>query len=418
MSVMTTELKVLFYLKKNQTKPNGLSPVMGRITIGRTMAQFSAKAEADTSKWDARAGRMTGKSNQALEVNRKIDTTNLSINAHYKEILTNRGKVTAEEVKNAFQGIASVQETLLKVFAQHNETYCKRIGVDREAVTYKRYCNAYRHLSEFLQKKYHVRDISFKQLNFAFIQAFDFYLRVEHKMKENTVLRNIIPLRRIVRIAQNKGFISTDPFAEYKPERGKSVHRSLTSEELQAIMPTSFHSYTRNLTRDLFIFACFTGMAYADIKNLTTKELVTTDDGKQWIVASRKKTGTISRIRLLDIPLRLIEKYKEERIGNKLFPMPGYTTVDINLKRIGEICGINKKLTFHMGRHTFASQICLSLGVPIETVSRMLGHKDIHTTQIYAAVSKEKISSDMNKLSQRIDGKYTLIKQESTTNNK
>ncbi|KAA6309215.1 hypothetical protein EZS27_039247, partial [termite gut metagenome] len=190
---MNGNLKVLFYLKKNQAKENGLCSVMGRITIGRTMEQFSAKMEANASKWNTKAGRMTGKSNQALEVNRKIDKINLSINAYYKEILTNRGQVTAEEVKNAFQGIASIQETLLKVFAEHNETYCKRIGIDREEVTCKRYCNAYRHLSEFLQKKYHVRDMSFKQLNFAFIEAYDFHLRVELKMKPNTVLRNIIP---------------------------------------------------------------------------------------------------------------------------------------------------------------------------------------------------------------------------------
>jgi site-specific recombinase XerD len=402
---------VLFYLKKNQAKANGLCPVMGRITIGRTIAQFGAKLEADASGWDAKAGRMIGKSNLALSVNRRIDKINLSIYARYNGILNSKEKVTAEEVKNAFQGIASVQETLLKVFAEHNETCRKRIGVDRVAVTCKRYCNACRHLSNFIWKKYHVDDMSFKQLNFAFIEAFDFYLRVEHRMKPNTVLRSIIPLRKMVRIALNRGYISHDPFAEYKPERGKSEHRSLTGEELQKIMAASFFSLTRNLTRDLFVFSAFTGLAYADIKNLTEKELVTTDDGNRWIVTARKKTGTVSRIRLLDIPLRLIEKYREERIDGKVFPVPGYTTVDINLKRIDEICGINKKLTFHMARHTFASQICLSQGVPIETVSRMLGHKDIHTTQIYAAVSTQKISDDMKALSRRIAGKYTLVKQ-------
>ncbi len=412
---MNENLKVLFYLKKNQTKVSGLSPVMGRITIGRTMAQFSAKIEADASKWNAKAGRMTGKSNHALDVNRKIDKINLSINKHYKELLQNKGQVTAEEVKNAFQGIASVQETLLKIFADHNENYCKRIGIDREETTYKKYCNAYRHLSEFLQKKYHVQDMSFKQLNFAFIEAFDFYLRIEHKMKPNTVLRNIVPLRKIVRIAVNKGYISADPFAQYKPVRGKSVHRSLTGEELKAIMSTDFHTYFRNLSRDMFIFSAFTGMAYADIKKLTIKELVTTDDGNLWIVSARKKTGTVSRIRLLDVAVRIIKKYEKDRTNDNVFPMPGYTTVDINLKRIAQICGIENNISFHMGRHSFASQVCLSQGVPIETVSRMLGHRDIHTTQIYATVSTEKINSDMEKLSQRIAGKFSLTKQPAET---
>lgn len=413
---MKEELKVLFYLKKNQTKANGLCPVMGRISIGRTMAQFAAKLEADAAKWDAKAGRMTGKSNHALDVNRKIDKINLSINRYFKEILQNKGWATAEEVKNAFQGIASVQETLLKMFAEHNETYRKRAGIDREPTTYKKYCNAYRHLSDFLQKKYNVRDMSFKQLTFAFIQAYDFYLRVELKMKPNTVLRSIVPMRKMVRLAVSKGIIPRDPFAEYKPERGVSTHRSLTGEELQAIMNASFPSYFRNLTRDLFVFSSFTGMSYADVKLLTTKDLVTTDDGNQWIVKARKKTGTVSRIRLLDIPARIIEKYKDDRIGDKVFPVPEYTTVDVNLKQIAKQCEIKTPLSYHVSRHTFASQVCLSQGVPIETVSRMLGHRDIHTTQIYAAVSTQKISSDMQRLSQRIAGKYSLISQESSNN--
>lgn len=409
---MKEELKVLFYLKKNQSKENGLCPVMGRISIGRTMAQFSAKLEADASKWNTKAGRMDGKSHHALDVNRKIDKINLSINRHYKELVQNKGRVKAEEVKNAFQGIASVQQTLLKMFAEHNEMFCKRVGIDREETTYKKYCNAYRHLSEFLLKKYRVRDMSFKQLNYAFIESFDFHLRVELKMKPNSVLRDIIPLRKIVRIAVNKGYIPADPFAEYKPVRGKSVHRHLTMEELRKIMSTDFHTYFRNLTRDMFIFSAFTGMAYSDIKKLTVKELVTTDDGNLWIVSARKKTGTVSRIRLLDVAVQLIRTYEKDRTDDKVFPMPGYTTIDINLKRIAEICGIERCVSFHVARHSFASSVCLSQGVPIETVSRMLGHKDIHTTQIYATVSMQKINSDMKKLSQRIAGKFSFSKQQ------
>ena len=178
---MNGELKVLFFLKKNQTKKNGLCPVMGRISIGRTMAQFSAKLYADASKWNSKAGRMDGKSHHALDVNRKIDKINLSINRYYKELLQNKGRVSAEEVKNAFQGIASTQETLMKVFAEHNETYRKRVGIDREVTTYKKYCNACKHLTKFLQKKYNVRDMSFKQLTYAFIETYDFYLRITLK---------------------------------------------------------------------------------------------------------------------------------------------------------------------------------------------------------------------------------------------
>jgi len=305
------------------------------------------KLEADASKWNAKAGRMDGKSHHALDVNRKIDKINLSINRHYRELQQNKGRVTAEEVKNAFQGIASVQETLLKMFAEHNEVCSKRVGIDRKRSSYRKYRDAYRHLSEFLLKKYHVQDMSFRQLNFAFIEAFDFYLRIELKMKPNTVLNYIVPLRKIVRIAVNKGYIPADPFAEYKPVRGKSIHRYLTNEELKKIMSTNFHTHFRNLTRDMFIFSAFTGMAYSDIRKLTVKELVTTDDGNLWIVSARKKTGTVSRIRLLDVAVQIIRKYEKERTGEKVFPLLKYTTADINLKRIAEICGIERSISFH-----------------------------------------------------------------------
>ena len=405
---MKEELRVLFYLKKNQVNVSGQCSVMGRITIGRSMAQFSAKIEAEPSKWDAKAGRMTGKSNHALQVNRQIDKINLSINVRYKEYLTNRGSVTAEELKNAFQGIATTHETLLKVFAEHNEVYGKRVGIDRVKRTYKGYCNAYSHLADFLQKKYHVRDMSFNQLTFSFIEAYDFYLRVDLKMKPNTILVYIIPFRKVVRIALNKGFITRDPFTEYKPERGRSEHRTLTSEELQKIMNATFDSPKRTLIRDLFIFSSFCGLAFADIRRLTENELVTTEDGKQWIVMARKKTGTISRVRLLDIPLQIIEKYKKDRVCEKIFSVPGYSTVDINLKRIAEICNINKSLTYHQSRHSFGTSICLTQGVPIETLSQMMGHRNIKTTQIYAEITGAKIEEDMQRLSQKIKNKYQL----------
>jgi integrase len=181
-------------------------------------------------------------------------------------------------------------------------------------------------------------------------------------------------------------------------------------EDLQKIMNTDFHMPLRNLVRDLFVFSSFTGMAYADVKKLTVNELATTDDGRQWIIAARKKTGTVSRIRLLDTPLKIIEKHIDNRTDDRLFHVPVYGTVDHNLKRIDKICGINRQMTFHMARHTFATAVCLSQGVPIETVSKMLGHRDIQTTQIYATVSTQKISSDMEKLSKRIAGRFCLAK--------
>ncbi|OUP17675.1 hypothetical protein B5F32_13405 [Parabacteroides distasonis] len=276
--------------------------------------------------------------------------------------------------------------------------------------TYKGYCNAYSHLADFLQKKYHVRDMSFNQLTFSFIEAYDFYLRVGLKMKPNTVLGYIIPFRKIVRTALNKGFIARDPFTEYKPERGQSEHRTLTSEELQKIMNATFDSPNRTFIRDLFVFSGWTGLSYTDIKNLQDINIVTDSEGNQWIDIKRQKTGSRSLVPLLDIPKEIIKKYKGTGEKGKVFKMLCMNVVCQYTKRIGKLCGLDKKLTFHMSRHSFGTSICLTQGVPIETLSQMMGHRNIKTTQIYAEITGAKIEEDMQRLSQKIENKYQLVK--------
>ena len=407
---MKHALKVLFYLKKNEAKEDGKCPVMGRITVGKTMVQFSAKMNVPLSLWDTPSGRANGKSRLATELNRTLDKINVSINAHHKEILENKGQVTAEQVKNTFQGIATEQETLVRYFMRHNQEFKKRIGINRELSTYQQYDISLKHLIKFLRKKYNLSDIPFSSLDFSFITSYDFYLRVELQRKPNTILGITRTMRRMIKLAIHEGIITRDPFDGYTPERPKAEQKYLTRAELDKIMTTPLDHPNRYLTRDMFLFSCFTGLAFRDMCNLTQKNLVRADDGVLWITTSRQKTGTPCHIPLLELPLQIIEKYKELTKDDKLLLMLSCGRLNINLKKIAKLCGIDKRLIFHMGRHTYASEITLSQGVPIESVSRMLGHRDLRSTQIYAKITNDKINEDMKSLETRIENKYQLAK--------
>jgi integrase len=403
---MTTNLKLLFFVKRSEVKPDGSCPVMGRITIGRTMAQFSTKLTVPVALWDTRANRVSGKSKQAVEINRALNRISVSINSHYQKSVALKGNTTATEVKNAFQGIASAQETLVGYFERHNEEFQKRVGINREASTAQQYGIALKHLVNFMERKYRVSDIPFSKLDLSFIESFDFYLKVELKRMPQTILGIVRPLRKMIKLAVGEGIISRDPFEGYAPDRPKAKQKYLTREELDRIITTRLDHPARYLTRDMFLFSVFTGLAFRDICNLTPKHIVKAGDGVLWIKTARQKTGTPCEIPLLDIPKQIIEKYAGIAKNGKLLPMLSCGRLNKNLKVIAKLCNIERKLIFHMGRHTYATEICLSQGVPIESVSRMLGHRDLRSTQIYAKITHHKIAEDVVRLESRIENKF------------
>ena len=405
---MATELKLLFYLKKAEVKSDGTCPIMGRITIGKSMAQFSTKLTASVSLWDTRANRMSGKSTTAVKLNRALDRISVSINSHFQWLISNNGSATAIEVKNAFQGIASVQPSLISYYKNHNQEFAKRIGVNREKSTAVQYENSLNHLIRFVSKKYKVSDIPFTQLDLAFIEAFDFYLRVELRLMSNTILGVVRHVRKMVKLAIAKGIIFRDPFEGYFPERPKAEQKYLTREELDRLMKTRLDHPSRYLTRDMFLFSVFTGLAYRDICNLTPHHIVKADDGVLWIRTSRQKTGTPCDIPLLELSKQIIEKYRGIAKDGKLLPMLSCGRLNKNLKIIAKLCNIKRRLIYHCGRHTYATEICLSQGVPIESVSRMLGHRDLRSTQIYAKITEHKIAEDMQKAESRIEDKFQV----------
>lgn len=406
---MNPELKLLFYLKRSEVKQDGTCPIMGRISIGRTMAQFGTKLNVSVSLWDTRANRVSGKSKQAVEINRALDKISLSINKQYSRLVGLKGNnILATEVKNTFQGIASTQETLVRYFIRHNQEFRKRVGVNRELCTAEQYDISLKHLTNFLDKKYRISDIPFSKLDFSFIESFDFYLRVELQRMPNTILGIMRHTRKMIKLAINEGIISRDPFDGYAPERPIAKQKYLTREELDRIMTTQLDHPSRYITRDMFLFSVFTGLAYRDICNLTPSNIIKADDGVLWIKTSRQKTGTPCDIPLLDIPKQIIEKYKGIAKNGKLLPMLSCGRLNKNLKVIAKLCNIERRLIYHTGRHTYATEICLSQGVPIESVSRMLGHRDLRSTRIYAKITNHKIAEDMNVLESRIKDKFQL----------
>jgi len=410
---MNKELKVSFYLKrenrleKNKVGESVSYPIVGKIIIGNSIAQFATKLKVEERFWHVKSGRATGKSHTAVRLNREINKINLTIHAHYSDILKRTGTVSAVQVKNAFQGIASSQKTLLILFEEMMSDFRARIGIDRAEGTYEQHEILYRQLKLFLREKYNIEDIPLKQLDLSFIEALDFYFRVKRGMKPRTVRARIVLLNKAIRLALHRNYITRPPFEGFGFEKIENLNKSLTTEELDLLISTPLKSATQRFIRDMFVFSAFTGLSYIDLQNLSWKDIITEDDGSLWISTDRQKTKTAFNVKLLDIPIQIMDYYKGIASDGKVFPYMNIGQVNVGLKRIARNCSIDRVLTFHMSRYSFASQICLSQGVPIESVSRMMGHKHIHTTQRYARLNNEKIGSDMKELSLRLADKFS-----------
>ena len=399
---MRSTFRILFYLKRNAPKSNGLVPVMCRITVNGKISQFSCKLDVDEKHWDVKTGRMTGRSVVALEANRMLDKIRVGINKAYQDICDKDNYVTAEKVRNAFLGMGMNHETLLAVFRQHNEDYAKQVGKIKSQRSYWKYCTVYNHLSEFIRQRYKVSDIALKELAPAFITDFELFLRTEKNHCTNTIWSYMMPFKRIIYMSINNGWLQRDPFYAYSITKEETKRGFLSKEEIKMLIEGSFKKKSYELIRDLFIFCCFTGLSWTDMANLTKENLQISFDGHLWIKTNRQKTGTETNLRLLEVPLRIIKKYEGCSEDGKLLPVPCYPNCKNGIKVIAKECGIEKNVTWHMSRHSFATTVCLSNDMPIETLSKMLGHRSIRTTQIYAKITAEKVSNDMEKLSQAL----------------
>ena len=401
---MKSTFSIIFYLKRQVVKKDGTVPVMGRITVDGTQAQFSCKLTANPNLWDTKGGRMTGKSMLALEVNRKLDKMRVSISKYYQEILDRDNFVTAEKVKNAFLGLEYRCHTLMKVYAQAKDEVEKQYKAGMNSLgTFKKFRIGYAYVGEFLQSHYNLKDIALKELSLPFITDYETFLRTDKHLKINSAMVLVRNLRVMIFRAIDREWLVKDPFRRYEYKYEETTREILTKDEIHLLMETPISSKKMSLVRDLFLFCCFTGLAFIDLYNLKEENIKEFFDGGEWIVIHRQKTGTEANIKLLDYPKLIMEKYRGLCEDGRVFPVPIYKSCMRALERLGKKCGITKHLTWHVSRHTFATSICLSNGVPIETVSSLLGHKNIKTTQIYAKITKEKLNKDMDKLSLQLN---------------
>jgi integrase len=390
--------KLLFYLKKNEPKKNGTVAIMGRITIDGKAASFSTKLEIAPNNWDLKHGRVPGKSKQALSINTKLDNIRLRIDKYYEELLKYDGFVTPQKLKLTFLGVGIMEDAILKVFQAHNDDFAKMAAKrERSQSTYDKYKIVYNHLAEFIKLRYLREDMAFKELTSDFIREFDFYLRVDKECTHNTVWVYTMPVLRMVELAIKKGMIRNNPFEDYEITMKEADRGFLLKEDVEKIMLCQLPKKRYELVRDLFVFSCFTGLSYADIKKLKRNNIQNFFDGHQWVISRRKKTDVSSNVRLLEIPKKIIERYFGITRNEFVFPVPSNATCNNHITRIMAMAEITteQKVTFHTARHTFATMV-LTAGASLESVQKMMGHTNITTTQIYAKILNEKVGMDMD----------------------
>ena len=398
---MKHKMSILFYAKSAKVAKNGLLPIYLRITINGARIELSTSRFVEKTKWNAEAGKMKGSSEAARLINTRLDTLRTKVYETENWMINNNQEINAQSFKNRLLGVEEKQRKLILIFEDHNKRMKELVGREFSINTLKKYETALSHTKEFLLSQYKIKDISIKQVDIAFINDFDFFLRNTKKCNNNSTIKYIRNFGKIIKQAYVNGWIEKDPFLNYKGKVKQTDRNYLTQSELQDIINKEIRIQRLDLVRDMFIFSCFTGLAYIDVFNLTKENVIKGIDGEMWISTHRQKTDSLSKIPILPVSESILEKYKDypECLNkNKLLPILSNQKMNAYLKEIADICGINKELTFHIARHTFATTVTLSNGVPIETVSKMLGHTNLKTTQHYAKILDKKISEDMQVL--------------------
>ena len=401
---MKAIFRAVFYLRSNYVNKEGKTPVMLRIYLNNERLSIGSTGIAvQQSQWDREKERLKGRTTEALSTNLELDNIQSGLQTIFKKVeMTD--EVSLERIKSEYLGKKEDVDTLMSLFNKHNSDVARQVGVSVEAATLQKYNVCKKHFSNFLRDKYGRSDIRLSELGYIVIHDFDIYLRTVVGQNPNTATRMMKTFKTITILGRKLGVLHHDPFLNIRFHMEPVNRGFLTDEEILKIANKDFGIGRLELVRDVFVFSCFTGLAYIDVYNLAPENIVTLN-GKQWIMTKRQKTSVETNVLLLDIPKSIIAKYsgKTYRDG-KLFPMLTNQKLNSYLKEIADICGIKKNLTFHLARHTFAT-MSLSKGVPIESVSKMLGHTNIKTTQLYARITNKKIENDMEQLADKL-GKF------------
>lgn len=399
---MRHTFKILFYIKKSSLLRNGDAPIMGRITINGERAQLSTRLSISPGLWDVKQGRVAGRGQRASQINDRLNTISFNIEKGYNSLFHTHPSITPLMVKEMYFGINHSNEMLLDFFRQHNEEFAQMINVCRSNATYYKYRCVCQHLETFIRSKYNRSDLSFKELNTDFLTGFHAHISQSGFRKKNTIWIYMIALKHILMLARSKGHLSKDIFANYKLHSEFVIRNYLTINEINTLIELKITPKPLQYIRDVFLFSCFTGLSYVDIKNLTLHN-IQQNDKQLWISTTRCKTGSEVNVRLFSLPYAIMLKYAPAKRNASIFDMPSNGWCNTCLEKIMEMADIRKHVTFHTARHTFATTLTLSQGVAIETISKLLGHKNIRTTQIYATITHSQLNDEMERLSKRLN---------------
>lgn len=392
---------VLFYVKRSKPLKNGDVPVYLRITVNSKGAEISLKRSINPKLWDTTRNKAKGNSDEANQLNDYLNSVRGQIYDHHKQMQESGRTITAKMLRNAFLGLGEKQWTLKELFTEHNKNMAMLVGKEYSPLTLQRFDAALKHICTYLKTNYHNEDLPLTEVNNKFITGFEFYLKTTASCQHNSAMKHIKALKKVIRIALANDYIRKDPFYNYRITQKQVDRGYLSEQELRTLHTKELPIERIAVVRDLFLFQCYTGLAYKDLANLQETNIQIGIDGRRWIYTHRAKTDVPCHIPLLPMAEDILNKYEKHpcrSIAGTLLPVPSNQKMNAYLKEVADLCGIKKSLHTHLARHTYATTVTLSNGIPMETVSKLLGHRKMQTTQVYAKVLDEKISQEMEVL--------------------
>lgn len=392
---------ILFYLRRNKLLKDGTVPIFMRITINGKRWDSSLQLGVDLNNWDTKKERAIGNDESSDTINNKIESLKFRLHRIKTNIEETGKTMTVGLVKTKFLGQEKLQRTIIQLFENHNDECKKKVGVKITRATHVKYVTCLKHTQDFLRKVYKVDDLPISEIDKDFYDKFEFFLLTYKKCAHNSTIKYILNFNKIVKIAVEKGWLSKSPYREMGYHLEEVDKPYLTIEELNSIIKKEINVKRLDIIRDIFVFCCYTGLAFSDVKELTLDSIQVGVDNNKWIIKKRHKTNIVSKIPLLDTPAKIIEKYQEyprSSDSTRILPVPSNQKTNAYLKEIADLTGIKKTLTTHTARRTFATTIMLKNGVSMEAVSKMLGHTSLFMTRKYAKVDEYYIAQETEKI--------------------
>lgn len=408
---MQNLLSILFFIKRAKANKDLESPIYLRITYGGKRVELSTMRKVPVDKWNTSGNKVDGQSANSREINRHLELLKEKVYKVYQDLVIKDEHITAIKIRDIFVGKEKYKRLILEIFKDHNSHMERLLEKEYSPRTLQRYETTRNHLQKYIELNYKEQDYPVKKVDIIFINGFIYYLKTERDCSHNTALKYLSYFKKIVRIAFANGWIEKDPFFNLKFKARMIERDFLTKGELLKIIERNFSMPRLERVKDIFLFSCYTGLSFSDVSKLGRNDIIIGIDGEKWIRVFRTKTGVPSNIPILPMAQEILDKYKPDSKDKNPDLLPLYSNQRINsyLKEIAELCGIQKNLTFHIARHTFATTVTLSNGVPIESVSKMLGHRTLRATQHYAKIIDKKLGEDMQTLKNKIRLEYNNV---------